>query len=396
MNIRGLFNGIAVIIDDEIRDPAKNINRIMKQLSDKNIPMVQYESLPDIKAIDHFQNISFMIFDWRLFPEIPGINVSEEQQKQNDNANINFLIEFSKKCFCPVFIFTNEGIDEITSKLSDRGLYHKDRPNKIFIKHKEDVITEEKLFSEITQWLSETPSMYVLKQWQYGYNRAINNFFNDFQKYNPNWPLVMWKTYQSDHVNPSLEMGDLLTRNVYARMAPFDFKGSILGKQYSAIEKTELRLILQGERYVKNNNLHRKEKCTGDLFKEIEPDGTITYWLNIRAQCDLVGEANPDLYCLKGIPVDESLININDGPRLWKGQFLEKVNNAILAFIDDGCIIEFLFHDLEQFKWNDKKERRIGRVLPPYINKIQQRYASYLERQGLPRIPEDAIPASNS
>jgi hypothetical protein len=201
----------------------------------------------------------------------------------------------------------------------------------------------------------------------------------------------MWKTYKKDGVDPSIEIGDLLTRNLYARMSPFYFDGSILGKEYSEIDKTELRLILQGERYVKREYFQKDDKQPGDLFKENDENGNRIYWLNIRAQCDLLRNSNPDVYCLKGIIIDESLINSNEGPKFLKGQFIERVDNVIIAFIDEGVIVEFLLHDLEKFKWNDKKENRTGRILPPYINKIQQKYAVYLERQGLPRIPEDVI-----
>jgi hypothetical protein len=201
----------------------------------------------------------------------------------------------------------------------------------------------------------------------------------------------MRKTYKSDGVNPSVEIGDLLTRNLYARMSPFDFDGSILGKEYSKIDKTELRLILQGERYVKQEYLQKDDKQTGDLFKENDENGNPKYWLNIRAQCDLVRHSNPDVYCLKGAMIDISLINSDTGPKFQNGQFIERVDNVIIAFIDNGVIVEFLLHDLEKFRWKDKQENRVGRILPPYINKIQQKYATYLGRQGLSRIPEDVI-----
>ena len=42
-------------------------------------------------------------------------------------------------------------------------------------------------------------------------------------------------------------------------------------------------------------------------------------------------------------------------------------------------------------QWNNIKDNRIGRLLPPYITRVQQKYAHYLQRQGLPRIPKQAI-----
>jgi len=113
--------------------------------------------------------------------------------------------------------------------------------------------------------------------------------------------------------------------------------------------------------------------------------------LNIRAQCDLVHSSNPELYCLRGRIVDEGKINQDDGLHFREGEFIEKINHAIVPCIDNGKIIEFLFRDLKPKEWKNIKDKRIGRLLPPYITRIQQRYALYLQRQGLPRIPEIAV-----
>ena len=76
------------------------------------------------------------------------------------------------------------------------------------------------------------------------------------------------------------------------------------------------------------------------------------------------------------------------------GQFIEKVNHSIIGCIDNGNIIEFLFKDLHIINWKSMKGKRIGRLLPPYITSIQQRYGLYLQRQGLPRIPDIVVRGS--
>jgi Zn-finger protein len=162
MGLAELFNGIAVIIDDEIDNQEKNIKQIIDQLNDKKIPVVKYTSLLDIQAIIHMQNISFLLLDWQLFSMSPDIDTSG-MQEQNDADNIKFLIQFFKKCFCPIFIFTNESVEDIVLKLSEKGVYDEAKPNRIFIKNKADVV-EVNLFREITKWMKSIPSMYVLKQ----------------------------------------------------------------------------------------------------------------------------------------------------------------------------------------------------------------------------------------
>ena len=54
-----LFNGIAIIIDDEIGVKDKRINNIIKQIEKKNIPCVMYKELPNSEIINHFQGINF-------------------------------------------------------------------------------------------------------------------------------------------------------------------------------------------------------------------------------------------------------------------------------------------------------------------------------------------------
>ena len=100
---------------------------------------------------------------------------------------------------------------------------------------------------------------------------------------------------------------------------------------------------------------------------------------------------NTELYCLRGRCVEESRFNKKDGVSFHKGQFIEKVNNAVVPFLDGGCVIEFLFKDIKLKKWKDFKAGRIGRLLPPHISRIQQKYAFYLQRQALPSIPKYAL-----
>ena len=98
------------------------------------------------------------------------------------------------------------------------------------------------------------------------------------------------------------------------------------------------------------------------------------------------------MYLISGAVVDENLINSNDKDAIIfdSGEFHEKINCSYASFVQ-GNILCFTFRELKIKKWKDIKDYRIGRLLPPYITKIQQKYASYLQRLGLPSIPEKAI-----
>lgn len=404
METSDIFNGIAVIIDDEIGKKTANINELIKQIEDKNIPCVKYTALPENDVIKHLQGISFLILDWRILDTeiqefvLDGVSTPPTLEESMIQANIDFLKKLSEKCFVPIFIFTNEDEIGIIEKLRESDLYNVDKPNFIFVKQKSD-LKDDNLFDQINSWIQTVPPIYALKEWEREYREAKNRMFGDFYKLSPSWPKILCDAFSADGANMSKELGGIITRNLHTRMTPFSFDVEVFGRKCAEkVSQEELRRVLEGERYV--TQLHDNEIATGDMFKEEYNDkGTknYRYYLNIRAQCDLV-HGNPDkteLYCLKGRIIDENKINKDNGTLFNDGQFIEKINNAIVPFIDNGKIIEFLFRDLKQLKWKDYKEKRIGRLLPPHLTRIQQRYALYLQRQGLPRIPEVVVFRNN-
>ena len=391
-----LFTGIAVIIDDEIEDDKANINNLIKQIDKKRMPYIVYKELPEDEIINNLGGISFLLLDWLLqskdimdAKEL-GVSIPPAVKQSHVDANIEFLKKIKDKYFFPVFIFTNEDKNTVISALQDNGLYIDGKPNSIFVKNKSELNGRKKLFTEIEKWAQNTLSIYVLKEWEKEYNNAKSQLFHDFHTFGPSWPKILWDNYKDDGANPSIELGDLITQNIHTRMAPFSFDDTILGKRGPKVQNDEVLKVLEGERFIKVDKLHEEDIATGDLFygkKNENGNGNEWYWLNVRAQCDLVRESNPKLYCLKGRPLQKS----KNGVHFIDGQFIEKVNHAIIGCINDGNIVEFLFKDLHIVKWNSMKEKRIGRLLPPYITSIQQRYGLYLQRQGLPRIPEIVV-----
>ena len=410
-DIKKLFSGIAIIIDDDIKKEGSQdfIFKIRDQLRNSNIPILEYEGLPDDTEIYNFKNISFILLDWQLIktPE-SEIVIPEELFIKN---NIEFLKKIKKVGFIPVFIFSKESPDTIIGKLSEEGIYDEGSNNNyIFVKRKEDLISKDNndpLFAEIENWLKKTPSMYVLKKWEYSLNEAKRKLFWDFYEINPNWPSVLQKTFTDDCSDANYELGNFIYKNLSARANQITFNNNILSQEVDSTDiKKDIRKILEAERFIRNDALPDKP-CTGDLFKyNCAGDGSIekSYYLNIRPECDIIRDRNPRLYCLKCKIITDEII---DSEKLFDGSTLiEKVNNAYIPFVNNGEIIKVCFRNMEIFRWEEKlkiknendletekmfKETRIGRVLPPYITKVQQRYSFYLQRQGLPAIPEKAI-----
>ena len=402
MDIKELLSGIAIIIDDKIKEENSQdlILKIRDQLKENHISILEYKDLPDDSEIPNFKNISFILLDWELFerPE-PGMPIDEAPFINN---NIKFLKLIKKVGFTPVFIFSNQPPNSIIRKLSEEDLYNEDSNNYIFIKRKQDLLSEDNdnlLLTEIENWLKETPSMYVLKEWENSLNKAKRDLFWTFYEINPKWPSVLQKTLKDDGSDVNYELGNFIYKNISARTAQIPFDDDILNQEDDNISTKDIRKVLEAERFIKNNALPDKP-CTGDLFEcEVDVEGLKEkkYYLNIRPECDIAirpnRTSNPELYCLKGSKLDERKINSEDENNkvsFENGNFIEKINNTYISFIN-GKIIEFLFKDLKIKKWNAIKDKRIGRLLPPYITKVQQRYSFYLQRQGLPAIPKKAI-----
>jgi hypothetical protein len=58
----------------------------------------------------------------------------------------------------------------------------------------------------------------------------------------------------------------------------------------------------------------------------------------------------------------------------------------------DGVTVCFQFQDLRIEKWGAWKDKRIGRLIPPYSTRLLQRFGAFIQRVGLARIPEQAVP----
>ncbi|MDP8314871.1 MAG: hypothetical protein RAP70_07340 [Candidatus Celaenobacter antarcticus] len=400
MDTANLFRGIAVVIDDEIGKDDANINNLILQIKKKNMPYLTYKELPDDSIIDNFEGISFLLLDWKLqagtLDEFvtEGVTAPDTIRQFGIDENIAFLKKLRESCFIPVFIFTNENKENIIQVLKDNDLFQEGKPNYIFVERKNDLTGHTKLFKKIDDWIRKTPSIYVLAAWEKVYRSSKTKLFHDFYNLSPSWPNILWKSFADDGVNMSLELGEVITRNLYTRMNPFSFDEKILKKHRGTPpDKNEVRKVLEGERFIKAEGLHKDFIATGDIFKMSGGK----FLLNIRPDCDCIpdrsiaegGADDVKLYLLQGSKI--TVAKEKKAFRKKYGNFEEADNQSIIFNIIDGRTYDFRYKDLIIKNWSEIKDRRIGRLLPPYITRIQQRYALYLQRQGLPRIPEIAV-----
>jgi len=164
------------------------------------------------------------------------------------------------------------------------------------------------------------------------------------------------------------------------------FVGDIDSKHQSNPQEYEhtLKRVLEGERVLEAKRLDADSSAPGDFFQRQE--ATASIYINVRPECDAIkraGRSMPELYLLKGQLIDQSRIDINAD----HGQILDRDDQFTVYAMFNGATYRFGFKDLTIKSWDDMAAHRKGRLLPPFATRLQQKYAAYLQRSGLPAIP---------
>ena len=406
MNLKNLLSGIAVAIDDAL-DPAaltsddrdRNgdvIVEILERLEqESNVVFYRASAMPPEDTWPHLlQSASFILLDWKLWP-----NGAHELEKIIVEAYGRFL-KHARDYLVPVFIFTNENTEDVVAKLP-KNIYRKDTSDRsfVFIQTKEQLLSDASpVIGPVQEWMRMNPSVYALKTWDHVVRVARNDLFGSMYAKNPNWPKVFWGAYRDDGVDPSLSLTQLINDSLRSRIQAGAFENDILtdlGASNSRVPVEDLRSLIGATAF--QDKVPEDEIRCGDLFKKAKGK----FLLNIRPDCDCIPRGDPrvdpiarlnavDLYCIEGKKMRPS--ELREEYRHKGGNFAERDDQGIVFAAAQGTAIRFKFKKLCIKRFGDLKERRIGRLLHPYLTRIQQRYALYLQRQGLPRIPKEAIP----
>ena len=191
--------------------------------------------------------------------------------------------------------------------------------------------TTEKLFSEIGVWLKQTPSMYVLKEWDKATREAKTNMLWALSSIHPAWPSVLSKSIQDDGGDEPSELMRLLQNNLSYRLVCPQFDMDIIGSQVDGIGKDGLRNLLECERFILHVSLP-DHPFAGDIYLMDEK-----YFMNIRPDCDIIrSPRNKDMYLLKGKIVDEATINSGDEGALTTDTTVEAGKTYYVKTVGEG------------------------------------------------------------
>jgi hypothetical protein len=398
-----VLSGIGVVIDDHVRtqDPEKDgIVDILKQIHEADIPCVLYEKLPSPETCKHLTNVAFILLDWELWKKpveelaLGGVTVGPEIQQEGIIANITFLQGLKGSCFAPVFIFSYLDPDGIKTELRNAGLLGAE-DNHAFIMVRKKADLKQSLLAAVNAWINGNPSIYVLSHWKDAVARSQNHLFWDLYNKDPAWPSVLWETYRNDGDDPEHGLADILLRNLRARLFPLSLNPEIVAPPAAtAPDRATTQSVLEASMIVPSERLPKNQYGCGDILK----DGKGRLFINIRCDCDCLARTGDDpnkveLFLLPVQPMKDTKFL----KEFWNPKFGLVQSNATchVLFPVGGEALRVRFGDLCQVRVGDLKTHgtsRIGRLTPPYITQIRQRFALHLQREGLPRIPNAAVP----
>lgn len=386
-----LIKGLALVVDDQFAkgnngdDP---IDEIVSNIRGKGIPVVGYDNLADAnKVLENLLTINFVILDWQMLEpseSLVGVQIGESGLQDNEDQVLEFINKVNSICFSPIFIFTNYDKVSIIDKLATKGFYLKEGRNYIFVKNKSELLKGDHLLTEIEQWIDSNPSIYVLKQWEQSFFKAKNNVFRELYNNSKGlWPKILWINFENEGEDPIKGMNDTIFSLIIAESDLNKLKGDKI-KITAIPDVRETKELFRRIMYQVKDLEGIKP---GDIFKDKDK-----YFLNIRPECDTV-EGRPgcyEVYLIEGRKLSKPDIDklLNDSQYNEKTGLAERVNQCFIYLLDGNDIVEFDFKKLTIQKCKaDFKGKRICRLLPPYITKIQQRYSAYLGRFGIPRLP---------
>ena len=398
MDIEQLMSGIAVVIDDAL-DPTSDAyeNDQIRQIVDWfeaawNLPFVRMKELPkEALRPNLFRSASFVLLDWRLWA--PGA----EMHRQAIVNDILGFLETARENLVPVIILTNEPIDDVVAELRKLPLYVYDaeagNTNFLFVERKSDFWTGTSVnVDSLNDWVYGNASVYALKTWNQVMGDANGELFREMSMRSVNWPKVFWETYKKDGADPSVSLTSLINDGLRGRMRVDAFEDHHLAGRADEVPIEEVRGLIVETSFRINERLPADEVRCGDLYKMAGGK----YWLNLRPDCDCIprdgGEVGDiQVYCVEGKKLGPSQFK----RRFKNGHFDERVYEGVAFGIADGQkSILFDFSKFHLCKYSEVRERRAGRLLHPYVTRMQQRYALFIQRQALPRIPDAVSPAA--
>ena len=394
METKDLMSGIAVVIDDALEGAPvvggeDRIGEIVTWFENEwELPFVKMTTLPEAALWPNLlRAASFVLLDWRLW--VGG----GDELRRRMIEDIKEFLRVARENLVPVFILTNENTDDVAQELDELpdDVYDASAAGNNF------VLVQQKIgfwnggevdVRALTEWVYGNPSVYALKTWDRVMDGARSELFRAMCRRSVHWPRVLWQTYLTDQADPSSSLTNMINDSLMGRMRTDAFDHDHLGGNAEDVSGDEIRDLIAETSFRLNCVLPEDEVRCGDLYA----GGGRKYWLNLRPDCDCIPRNGGDVgevevYCVQGKRLRPGELR----GLFSNGHFEERVTQSVVFGVVEGRSILFDFRKLRVCKYSDVKEQRVGRLLHPYVTRVQQRYGLFIQRQALPRIPDVAV-----
>lgn len=384
-----VLQGPVVFIDDQLNSASSDAARLAEQIRQSGRPLAAYTELPPKDHSTHWRSIGFVVLDWDLAPGSPGISGASTLSSFQREALFSWLEDFTSRIFCPVFIISAEDTEDISRQvLGNTALKEIVDTGRITIFSKSSLLDD--FIGYLERWVESSPALTALNIWSNEVEAAANRLFLDMEKLAPDWPIYVWKNAQDDSIDPSFELASVLSANLLHRINPLSFDVTPINESSESLTKQAMRRVLQGRTAIPGERLYSSMVQPGDLFSGANED---ELWLNVTPACHTVlnrpkspgQEAQPDeviLHLVKGTrnpnPPTRAAFN--------KLRQLDGPNGVVIHALLSDSPFAFNFKEPQILTWGALKEKRVGRLLPPYITLVQQRHSAFLMNEGLPRV----------
>lgn len=385
-----LCKGPVIVIDDRI-DTDDLINKLIEEIIDNNLPVFSYKSIGEIKTeLPNFTFSNFIILDWKMEERErpPEVQLGAGKKEISEQIVIDFIRELQKTCFAPIFILSNLSKEDIEYILKDKKII-KNGARAVFVENKATLCRKKgTLISKIESWITESPHIYLAKWWTNEWLLNNTKVLWDLYNSNSDWPAWFYDSFKKDEEEPLLALVNSLFQLIYSEMSISNLERSYIEKKVEPIDDELLKSLKKlYARLVYTENEIDKDIRPGDIFR-IEEENKKIYLLNIRPECDTTKRKNESdtlLYCLRGRARKSNKLK----DRYDKNVGVVMRKTEILLFLLDGNdIVRFDNKELEIRPYGDIKDKKICRVVSPFINQIRQSYCNFLGRVGIPSYPE--------
>lgn len=180
---------------------------------------------------------------------------------------------------------------------------------------------------------------------------------------------------------------DLIPRNTVADPMVY----LITGEEITEVNKGQIKILEQcvlkigEEKYHLDWGKENLQSINAALAKNRENVSINKDW-SIQ-----IGEQNYQLNALIDSDdrkkINDAIRSRNGKPSISNGEVISKETECIIPCIDGKAALKFTF-DLSMRPYSEIKDMVVGRLLPPYITRIQQKFSKHIIREGILRTPE--------